>query len=146
MTATPFFKLTGAFLVGVISLLAALLIFALFLPVVLAFFAIALPFLAGAALILTAVVILWILIYFSIMIGVGIYYAVRHPMKVNAAHGASYGVSHVREAGVSGKGHSAAHPHHTYKHKPLKVPVHPSKKAADAAKSAAKRRAAKKKR
>jgi hypothetical protein len=141
MALPAFFKLTGAFLVGVVSLLIALLIFALFLPALLVFFGLLLPFLAGAMLILAVVLILWTVIYFTTMIGVGVYYAIRHPMHVNAKHGTSYGISGVSEAGAGGKGRSAAHPHHAHPHhahpahphhrpKPLKAPVHPSRLAA----------------
>jgi hypothetical protein len=164
MALPAFFRLTGAFLVGVVSLLVALLIFAMFMPALLVFFGMMLPFLAGAMLILAVVLILWTVIYFITMIGVGVYYAIMHPMHVNRAHGTSYSMGGVSEAGVGGKGSSlassgagsagsggkgssAAHPHHAHpRPKPLKAPMHPSKKAEHAARKAAKRRAAKKKR
>lgn len=127
-------RLTGAFAVGVASLLVALMLLALFFTDIISFFFVIFPFFVGAVLLLTAIVILWVLIYFSTMIVVGVYYAIRHPMRVNEMHDAHYGVSGVKEAGRRAKGKS------------LKAPVHPSKKAEHAARKAAKRRAAKKKR
>ncbi|MFH0956546.1 MAG: hypothetical protein V1813_01645 [Candidatus Aenigmatarchaeota archaeon] len=106
MAYTQFFRITGAFIVGVISLVVAIVILALFFPLLMAFFAAVFPFIAGALLILAAVVVLWLLVYFFAMIGVGIYYAIRKPMEVNRAGSASYGVSGVSEAGLREKGRS----------------------------------------
>ncbi len=100
--------ITGAFLVGVASLLAAIGIVFLFWEPLFALISMALPFIAGSLLIIVAVVIVWVLVYAFAMIGVAIYYAIRHPMKVNTSPAGVYGLSGsgIKEAGKGGRGAS----------------------------------------
>jgi hypothetical protein len=107
MVYGQFFRITGAFIIGVVSLVAAIILFGLFLPLVLALFAALFPFITGAMLILVAVVVLWLIVYFFMMLGAGIYYAIRKPMEVNVEEEASYGLEGVTEAGLREKGETA---------------------------------------
>ena len=93
-----FLRLSGAFLVGVAALAAAIVLVFLLSPYILPFIAALLPFLAGSLLFVVAVVVIWVLIYFFAMLGVAIYYAVKHPAEVNS-ESKGYELKNVSESG-----------------------------------------------
>lgn len=100
-----FMQMTGAVLLGLAALaVAAILVFTLS-PYILPFFSAMLPFLLGAFLVIVAVIVVWLILYAAAMIGVAIYYAIRHPMEVSKEHGA-YALDKVKESGKREKGDS----------------------------------------
>ena len=101
-----FLKLTGAVILGLVTLGIAVAAVIIFSAQLLAFFAGILPFLVGAMLVIVAVIIVWIIIYVAAIIGVAIYYAIRHPMQVSKEHG-DYGIGKVKESGRREKGDSS---------------------------------------
>ena len=97
--------MTGAVLLGLITLGIATAAVILFSTQLLTFFKGILPFLVGAVLIIVAVIIIWIILYVAAIVGVAIYYAIRHPMEVSKKHG-YYGIGNVKESGKRQKGDS----------------------------------------
>ncbi|HDI12734.1 MAG TPA: hypothetical protein ENF64_01305 [Hadesarchaea archaeon] len=96
-------KLGGAFLIGTVTIIIAALVFVLALPHIL-------PVLesvaTGALLVLLGILVfiaLWAAIYLLASLGVAIYYAVKHPMKVSEAP-KHYSLSQASEAGRRRKG------------------------------------------
>jgi len=100
-----FLKLTGAVLLGLVTLAIAVAAVFIFSVPLLAFFAAAMPFLVGAVLVFVAVVIIWMILYVAAFIGVAIYYAIRHPMQVSKEHG-DYAIGKVKESGRRQRGDS----------------------------------------
>lgn len=96
-----FGKLAGATILGLATLVAAIVIAFLLLPYMIPLFSAALPFLTGIALALIAVLVIWALLYVSAMIGVIIIYLFR-PMKV-VKEGKGYSISGAKEAGMREK-------------------------------------------
>ena len=81
-----FMQMTGAVLLGLAALVvAAILVFALA-PYILPFFAAMLPFLVGAFLVIIAVIVIWVILYVAAIIGVAIYYAIKHPISQIKTH------------------------------------------------------------
>jgi len=101
-----FLNLTGAVLLGIVTLVVAAVAVLLMLPLIMPFFAAMLPFLAGAFLVIVAIIIVWMLLYAAATVGVAVYYAIRHPMEVNRDSG-SYDIDKVKESGKRQKGGSA---------------------------------------
>jgi len=89
-----FLKLTGAFLLGIIALVIAGIIFILIYPYLLvaAF---------GMFLLLVIFLAIWAAVYIAMVIGVTIYYLFK-PMKVSKKKG--YSITRAREAGRRQKG------------------------------------------
>jgi hypothetical protein len=100
-----FLHLTGAVLLGLVTLGMAVAAVFLLAPYLIPFFEAALPFLVGAVLIIVAVIIVWMILYVAGVVGVAIYYAIRHPMQVSKRPG-TYGIGEVKEAGKREKGDS----------------------------------------
>ena len=98
-----FLRLTGAFLLGAITLVIAIAVVFLLAPIILPALASLLPFLVGAVLVVAAVIIIWIMIYIFAMIGVAIYYAINHPAEVNR-NSEGYKIDKVKESGKREKG------------------------------------------
>lgn len=101
-----FLKLTGAVILGLATLGIAVAAVIIFSVQLLAFFAGILPFLVGAMLVFVAVVVIWIVLYVAGVIGVAIYYVIKHPMQVSKEHG-DYGIGKVKESGRREKGDSS---------------------------------------
>jgi len=103
-----FLKLSGAFLLGLITLAAAVISAVLLLPIIGPVIIAVLPFLGAAAmafaLLIIAVLIIWAIIYFCAMLGIFIIYWFR-PMQVSDKPG-SYNVDDVKESGKRQKGDS----------------------------------------
>ena len=98
-----FLRMTGAFLLGAVTLVIAIAVVFLLAPYILPFLAVLLPFVVGALLVVVAVVIVWALIYICAMIGVAIYYVVKHPAEVNRKS-KGYDLDKVKESGKRQKG------------------------------------------
>jgi small-conductance mechanosensitive channel len=98
-------KLTGAFLIGVIALVASVILVILLAPFIIPFLAALFPFLLGAMLFVLAVVLVWLFIYAFAMLGVAVYYVIKRPMKVSEKRG-RYSIAKTREAGMRQKGRS----------------------------------------
>ncbi|UCD02810.1 MAG: hypothetical protein JSV63_03430 [Candidatus Aenigmatarchaeota archaeon] len=98
-----FMRLTGAFLIGVVALIIAVAAVFLLAPYILPLIASLLPFVLGTLLVIVAVIIIWILIYLFAMIGVAIYYAIKHPAEVSR-ESKGYDLDKVKESGRREKG------------------------------------------
>lgn len=95
-------RLTGAFVFGfVLLVLSAVLVLVLW-PFLMPFFGMIFPFLIGAVLYIVVVLIVWGLLLMFTYLGVAVYYAVKHPMKISK-HG-SYSIRKTKEAGKRQKG------------------------------------------
>ena len=92
-------------MLGLVTLIVAVVAVVLLSPYIIPFFGAALPFLIGTALVVFAVIVIWAVLFVAAMIGVAIYYAVMHPMKVSKEHG-DYGLKKVSESGRRQKGES----------------------------------------
>lgn len=99
-----FLKLTGATLLGLATLAVAALAVFLLSPYILPFFTSIAPFLVGAALIIVAILVIWMVLYAAAMVGVFLIYIFK-PMKVNDRSG-SYSMDTVKESGKREKGDS----------------------------------------
>lgn len=92
-----FLRLTGAFLLGIVALLVAGLVFLFLLPVLL-------PLALGVFLIVAVFMVIWAVVYVAMVIGVGIYYFFR-PMKFEKKD-KDYSIAKAEEAGKREKGES----------------------------------------
>ena len=101
-----FLQMTGAILLGLATLAVAVLVVLALSPYILPFFSAILPFLAGVVLVIVVVIIIWIVLYIAAIIGVGLYFAIKHPMEVNKTS-AGYEMDKVSEAGRREKGDSS---------------------------------------
>lgn len=97
-----FGKLTGAALLGLVTLLLAAVAVFLLLPYIVPLFSVLMPFVQGVMLIIAAVLVIWAGLYVSAFIGVFIYYIFK-PMKVEKKE-KGYSISGAREAGRREKG------------------------------------------
>ena len=97
-----FGKLTGAALLGFVTLLLAAVAVFLLLPYIIPLFSVLMPFIQGVMLIIAAVLIVWMAVYISAFIGIFIYYIFR-PMKVEKKE-KGYSILGAREAGRREKG------------------------------------------
>jgi len=93
-----FLRLTGAMLLGAVSLVIAIIAVLVLSPYIFPILSAALPFLFGTMLVIVAVVIIWVLIYAFAMIGVAVYYAIKHPAEVNTSS-SGYSIDKVKESG-----------------------------------------------
>jgi len=101
-----FLNLTGAVLLGIVTLVVAAVAVLLMLPLIMPFFAAMLPFIAGALLVIVAIVVVWMLLYAAATVGVAVYYALAHPMQVNR-ESPPYDIGKVSESGLRQKGGTA---------------------------------------
>lgn len=92
-----FLRLTGAFLLGIVALLVAGLVFLFLLPVLL-------PLAIGAFIIISVFLVIWAAVYVAMVIGVGIYYFFK-PMKFEKKD-KDYSIAKTKEAGKRDKGES----------------------------------------
>ena len=99
-----FGKLTGAVVLGLVTLLLSALAVLVLLPYLIPLLSVLLPFLAGASLMVFAVLIIWTAVYISALIGIFIYYIFK-PMNVKK-RGKGYSISGAREAGKRRKGNT----------------------------------------
>ena len=90
--------MTGAFLLGVVALVISIAAVFLLAPYIFPFLLAIFPFLAGTMLVIAAVVIIWVLIYVFAMVGVAIYYAIKHPAEVDTKS-KGYSIDGVKESG-----------------------------------------------
>lgn len=91
-----FAKLGGAFFLGLIALIIAFIAFVFLLPLII-------PLALGALAVIIIFLLLWGLIYVAIVVGVGIYYFVRHP-TVWEREDRDYSIDKAKEAGRRQKG------------------------------------------
>jgi membrane protein implicated in regulation of membrane protease activity len=92
-----FLRLTGAFLLGVVALIIAGLVFFLLLPVLI-------PLALGAFLIVAVFIAIWAGVYVAMVVGVAIYYFFK-PMKFEKKD-KGYSIAKAKEAGKREKGES----------------------------------------
>jgi membrane protein implicated in regulation of membrane protease activity len=93
-----FLRLGGAFFLGLFALAVAFIIFVFLLPYIL--------LIAMGTLIIAAVFIaIWAIVYVAMVVGVAIYYFVRHPMKWEKED-KGYAIEKAKEAGRREKGKS----------------------------------------
>ncbi len=98
-----FLKLTGAVLLGLVTLaIAAVLVF-LLAPYIIPFFVGLLPFLVGTLVFIVAVIVVWVIIYVAAVIGIALYYVIMHPMTVSQQPG-TYSLDKAKEAGMREQG------------------------------------------
>jgi membrane protein implicated in regulation of membrane protease activity len=91
-----FLSLGGAFLLGLISIIAAVLILLLLLPYII-------EIVIVSMLLFFIFILIWAVVYVAMVIGVAIYYAIRHPMKISTEK-KQYTISRAKEAGRRKKG------------------------------------------
>lgn len=91
-----FAGMVGAIILGLIALVVAGLIFFLALPYLAVIF-------VGGIMLLLGFLMIFILTYVALFIGVAIYYAIMHPMKVEKKD-KKYSISKAKEAGMRQKG------------------------------------------
>jgi membrane protein implicated in regulation of membrane protease activity len=92
-----FLRLGGAFVLGIIAIIIAVILFFLFLPWILAFA-------VGTIMLVFVLIVIWVIVYAAIFIGVAIYYFFK-PMKVEKKD-KGYSISKAKEAGKRQKGKS----------------------------------------
>jgi membrane protein implicated in regulation of membrane protease activity len=85
-----FFRMTGAFILGIIALIMSGILFFIFLPYILAVF-------IGTVAIVFIFVFLWLLVYIALYIGVAIYYLFK-PMEINKKR-VKYTIKRAKESG-----------------------------------------------
>lgn len=93
-----FARLGGALLLGLFALAIAFIIFVFLLPYII-------PLALGALFIVLIFIAVWAVVYAAMVVGVGIYYFVRHPMKWEKED-KGYTIDKSREAGRRQKGKS----------------------------------------
>jgi len=99
-----FLKMSGAILLGLVTLVIAFIAVLLLAPFIIPFIALLFPFLVGAFLITAAVFVLWAMLYVLALIGTVVYYFFR-PMQVSKEPG-KYSLGKVSESGMREKGRS----------------------------------------
>jgi len=90
-------RLTGAFVFGFILLVLSVVLVYILAPYIIPFFQMLLPFLGGALLFLIVVLIIWALIFVFAYLGILVYTAIKHPMKVKKK--GDYSVDQTKESG-----------------------------------------------
>ena len=89
VNAKYFLKLSGAVLLGLVALVVAGIIFVFLLPL--------LGIIKEGLMLFDIFLVLWMVIWVLAVIGVAIYYFVKHPMKVQKK--GTYSINKVKEAG-----------------------------------------------
>ena len=92
-----FLRMTGAFLLGIVALLVAGLVFLFLLPVLL-------PLAFGTLILVAIFLVVWAAVYVAMVIGVGIYYFFK-PMKFEKKD-KDYSIAKAEESGKREKGES----------------------------------------
>jgi hypothetical protein len=90
-------KLTGAFVFGLILLILAAVLVYILSPYIIPFFQFLLPFLGGVLLFVLAILVIWAIIFIVAYIGILVYTAIKHPMKVKKT--GNYSVDQSKESG-----------------------------------------------
>lgn len=85
-----FFRLGGAFVLGIIALIVAGALFFILLPYIAVVF-------IGIVAVVFAFIFLWIVVYIALYIGVAVYYLFR-PMEINRKK-VKYSVKRIKESG-----------------------------------------------
>lgn len=93
-----FAKLGGAFFLGVFALIIAFIVFVFLLPYII-------PLALGVFVIIVIFLVLWAIVYVAMVVGVGIYYFVRHPTEWEKED-KGYSIKKTKEAGRRQKGKS----------------------------------------
>jgi len=93
-----FARLGGALFLGLFALVIAFIAFVFLLPYILILA-------LGTFIIVLVFIALWAVVYVAMVIGIGIYYFIRHPMKWEKED-KSYTISKAEEAGRREKGKS----------------------------------------
>jgi hypothetical protein len=91
-----FAGIIGAIVIGLIALLVTGLVFLLLLPYLVQIF-------VGFAMLGFAFIVIYAVTYVALFIGIAIYYAIRHPMKVEKKD-KGYSIEKAKEAGRREKG------------------------------------------
>jgi membrane protein implicated in regulation of membrane protease activity len=93
-----FARMGGAFLIGLLALAIAFVIFVFLLPYII-------PLTLGILIIVLIFIVVWVVIWVAIVIGVGIYYFVRHPTEW-VKEDKDYTIGKSKEVGRRQKGKS----------------------------------------